>query len=208
MAKLPTKDLEWHFLMRHHNVPSRLLDWSKGSFIGLYFATRKSLDSFNEDKSKENVDSAVWMLEPRRLSEMHPDHKRNIYGSYFNNQNKIEDLNYPLPMIPDLVAPRIEAHIGRFTLHPFSDASKNFQSGTLMNFAKDSRKEDGISYLVKIIIPHNTHFSIARSLRSTGVSDMNFSQDLDGLSKELALRVNIGRQDHNRYVREITEEQV
>lgn len=229
LTKIPIEDIEWHFLMRHHNIPSRLLDWSKGSFIGLYFATRKSLDALDPLNSSSSCissdDSTVWMLEPRRLSEMY-DGKRNIYGSTKEEHIKViekffpkktdDDSNpedrrqvlYPLPIIPDLVAPRIEAHIGRFTLHPFSDVNKSFNESSLYSFAAQTHNSDKISYLVKIIIPNKNHFSIARSLRSTGISDMNFSQDLDGLSKELSLRVNIGREDHNRYVKKIRPDEV
>ncbi|MEM9215280.1 MAG: FRG domain-containing protein [Cyanobacteria bacterium P01_F01_bin.150] len=210
---VPSNDLEWHFLMRHYEIPSRLLDWSKGSFISLYFAIMKSLNT------SANTDSAVWMLEPRRLTEF-CHYNRNIYKAnrqryeeayknYFlldqeidNEQGKKEALDkkmtamkerYPLPIIPDLISPRITAHIGRFTLH-------TFEEGGMQRFAKDAYRMDGISYLVKINIPSDKHFPICRNLRTTGVSDMNFSQDLDGLTKELALRITLGQRDHNFFV--------
>ena len=216
---VPSNDLEWHFLMRHYEVPSRFLDWSKGSFIALYFATRKSLEK-EGDRDSQPSHSAVWMLEPRRLAEI-CNHKRNIYKAnrqkfedayekYFltdeclqddsqahESLEKMRDL-YPLPIIPDLISPRIAAHIGRFALH-------TFEENGIKKFADDSYDRDKISYLVKIRIPASNHFSICRSLRSTGVSDMNFTQDLDGLTKELSLRVNLGRKDHNIFARQIIE---
>lgn len=221
VGKVPSNDLEWHFLMRHYEIPSRLLDWTKGSFISLYFSIRKSL-SGNSDKT---FDSAVWMLEPRRLTEF-CNYGRNIYkanrqryeeayANYFLReenlggklegadtlQGKLNSMNerYPLPIIPDLISPRITAHIGRFTLH-------SFEKGGINRFAHDSYQEDGLAYLIKIKVPQENHFSICRSLRTTGVSDMNFSQDLDGLTKELALRITLGQQDHNTLVQQIMED--
>lgn len=213
LDKLPNNDIEWHFLMRHHDVPSRLLDWSKGSFIALYFATRKSLKNIEPSlcniKSDETYsDAAVWMLEPRRLSE-ECHGTRSIYGT--NRDKHMEEINkyfsevveeipaYPLPLIPNIVAPRIKSHMGRFTLH-------SFDKYDLERFAKKGFEDDNISYLVKIKIPYKNHLSIYRSLRSAGVSDMNFTQDLDGLADELSLRINLGREDHNRLVRQLISE--
>jgi hypothetical protein len=36
---------------------------------------------------------------------------------------------------------------------------------------------------------------MARTLRMTGVGDMNFTQDLDGLARELKMRARLGFQD-------------
>src|SRR5260370_2376248 len=32
------QDWDWYFLMRHHDAPTRLLDWSDGALIALHFA--------------------------------------------------------------------------------------------------------------------------------------------------------------------------
>src|ERR1700747_1282643 len=37
---LPKDDWEWYFLMQHYGLPTRLLDWSEGSLIALYFAIK------------------------------------------------------------------------------------------------------------------------------------------------------------------------
>jgi FRG domain len=204
LNRIPRYDIEWNFLMRHHLVPSRLLDWSKGSFIALYLATRKSLENLGTESAQSNCAAAVWMLEPRRLSE-ECHGTRSIFGA--NKESHREEIEryfsdtsgvipkYPLPLIPDLVAPRVESHVGRFTLH-------TLEKGGLTDFVNDVFRDDNLSYLVKIVIPFENHLSISRSLRSTGVSDINFTQDLDGLAKELSLRINLGREDHNRFVSE------
>jgi hypothetical protein len=60
----PQSEWEWLFLARHHNVPTRLLDWSESPLIGLYFATN-SLDSPTRNDKK---DGALWLLLPVELN--------------------------------------------------------------------------------------------------------------------------------------------
>ena len=60
----PASEWEWTFLARHHELPTRLLDWTESPLIGLYFATHSSdLPSKNDDK-----DGALWLLLPHSLN--------------------------------------------------------------------------------------------------------------------------------------------
>jgi hypothetical protein len=59
-AERPQNSWEWYFLMQHSGAPTRLLDWTEGALIALYFAVRNKLDA---------TDAAVWVLDPWSLNE-------------------------------------------------------------------------------------------------------------------------------------------
>lgn len=62
--QIPLSEWEWMFLMRHHNLPSRLLDWSENPFVGLYF----SVCPRNSDQQSA-TDGVLWCLLPIRLNQ-------------------------------------------------------------------------------------------------------------------------------------------
>ena len=67
--------------------------------------------------------------------------------------------------------------------------------GCRVHGENSARERDTFWYWLKIEIPAYKLGAIARALRMTGVGDMDFTQDLDGLSRELQRRANLAFQD-------------
>src|SRR5689334_7181889 len=52
ISNRPQSEWEWLFLMQHHRLPTRLLDWTESPLVGIFFAVAE----------KPKVDGALWCL--------------------------------------------------------------------------------------------------------------------------------------------------
>jgi hypothetical protein len=176
--------------MQHHGAPTRLLDWTSGSFAALYFAVRAF-----ENKQ----DGAVWVLDPdnlphrwrRETDERAPFTDADDPGGsreymadpdrvFWPLDNPSEGGQFeltPLPFYPPELVPRVTAQRGCFTIHSYVKGELE----RLANSRKDSLR------LAVIRIPARRKRSILADLRSAGVSEATLFPDLDGLSRELQM---------------------
>jgi len=54
----PQSEWEWLFVMQHHGVPTRLLDWTESPLVGLYFAVNE----------RQRSSGALWAIIPSELN--------------------------------------------------------------------------------------------------------------------------------------------
>ncbi len=183
----------WWFLMRHFGAPTRLLDWTEGALLALYFAVK---DNFG------NCDAAVWALDPYRLN-------RRAYGRIPGcPQDWVvspcwcgasdEELKAVRPWLPRKlrqesharlpeqsiainpthIAPRIGTQQSCFTVHGRDPTYLD-----RLHFEGNGRK-----YLVKLRIPYDCVASTHRELAHYGVDETRVFLSLDALGKALELK--------------------
>ncbi len=161
---------QWLFLARHVGLPTRLLDWSEGALIGLYFA----LDHAQQDPKSEGR-SVVWMLNPHVLNLQSAKDSLHVNVGYENVAAAwtMEERGVELPVAiePTTIHPRMNAQHSYFTVH-----GKRHDPLTKMVGEECLRKFD-------IYIPPERGI---KELRTMGIADSTIMPDADSLAKELS----------------------
>lgn len=170
LNQIPNNDWEWYFLMRHHGLPTRLLDWTTGSLLALYFAVR--------EKPGEK-DAAVWLLDPWALNKRSVKKAELLLATdplvapylqqpYPKRRKKMP--NYPAAIVPSHNSARITVQRGAFTIHG------SRRTGIEKVFG---------DRLLKIVIPRLEAVPIKRALRMAGIGEFTVFPELDGLCREI-----------------------
>ena len=174
--------------MQHSGAPTRLLDWSEGALIGLYFAVRNNPGFY---------DAAVWVLDPYKLNKRVVGKQELICPTISMDSADRRLLKHwlpdpfakrktklrpePVPVYPAHTAQRISSQRSCFTIHG-SD-----QNGL--------DKLEGDDLLIKIVIPSINVTEIRRELEVYGIDEATIFPDLDGLGRCVSARWKFDQHD-------------
>ena len=166
---LPEPHDSWDilFLMQHHGLPTRLLDWTETFSVALYFALKEATD-----------EAAIWILNPYALNlrSKHGHvikHPRSDYPFSYWDCFICQTEKFPQP-VAAISAPRITSRITAqasvFTLH--RDLKKGLE-------------RIAPRCVEKIIIPKSAFEEAGHFLKLAGVTEFSLFPDLDGLARHL-----------------------
>ena len=196
LADLKLDDDDWdpYFLMQHHGVPTRILDWTDGASIALHFAVRAKSEPVTSSSVIYALD-AWWLV---KYLERHPDRKNTIsrwkkynkkhpYDTSDDDWERLylptdeEDAKVPLLATPTFPILWDSPHVTRRVAA---------QRSRYMIFGKDPLWLSDLagktnSHLFNIEIPAHSVVSIKQELRDAGVTESVIFPDLDGLGREL-----------------------
>lgn len=187
-------DFEWYFLMQHHGVPTRLLDWSDGVLIALHFAVRNK-------RLPAKTDSFLYVLDPywllKELDE-HPDRlaAKKRWAAYCdknpddNDKDEWEYLYLP-STAEDLEVEELETpQTPMLWDSPHLSRRVAAQRSRFMIFGTDPKWLSGLlekknSRIARINIDASAIRTVRNELRDAGVTESVIFPDLDGLGREL-----------------------
>jgi hypothetical protein len=190
-------DDEWdsYFLMQHHGVPTRLLDWSDGALIALHFAV------WNKTSSPASG-SIIYILDPywlMRLLEKNADRKscEARWKEHWekNHPSETDDSDWdrlylplgadnpkkPLLNMPETPLLWDSPHVTRRIA---AQRSRFMMFGTDPLFLVKMEREVG-SRLATVTIPKGSIAKLRQELREAGITESVVFPDLDGLGREL-----------------------
>ncbi len=167
---------EWLYLMQHLRVPTRLLDWTEGALVGLYFAL-------------DYPRPVVWMLNPDELNQLStPDQiipgtspltwfqpkqginigNENIRAAWENDKR---GLDLPVAIKPTYIHPRMSAQKSCFTVH-------GKRKEPLSKMVSDQ-------ILVRLIINPSSIESMREDLVRLGITHTSMFPEAEFLAKEI-----------------------
>lgn len=188
LSQIPDSEWEWMFLMRHHNLPSRLLDWTENPLVGLYFAVRPE-----KNDATSASDGVLWCLLPTHLNHLALGWPDNDYSlpmftedkaEYTRGENDIINLYLPSKMRglshgetrPPAAAMakranrRMQMQMAVFTIHHMNgDPLENIGDG---------------KHVWRYKIPARSKKQIFEDLRRIGITERTLFPSLDNVAKE------------------------
>lgn len=180
---------QWLFLAQHVRLPTRLLDWTESSLIGLYFALQEkkpivwmlnpfALNALSISDDTEKPTFNIYPITWHDPTELEPKAKRNIgfeniAGAWLNDTRGV---TLPVAVQPTNVHPRMIAQRSCFTVH---GRRKESICDLLSKHANDK------DILTKYVIDGSKSKQMLDEIRILGVSCATLFPEHDGLAKDL-----------------------
>lgn len=171
-------DWGWMVFAQHHELPTRLLDWSQSPLVGLYFACEPANAS---ESTAIEPDGEFFVLDPNMLNREAGDGDRGSPRLLCEADERLKDylpgndsqnVSKPRAVVAPLAFDRIRFQSGTFTVSQsslFQDEEKLRDSSALQNFR----------------VPGDKKREIRAELNALGFNEAAIYRDLDRIARRI-----------------------
>lgn len=173
----PASDWEWIFLMQHHRVPTRLLDWTESPLAALWFAVSSHV------LGDQASDAAFWCLAPLSLNK-----ESKLRGRL---DSELPGFGYGMDKVLDNYLPeKQDQGAAQKPVAATGFRNSRRMAAQLGNFTIFDRGSEPIEvvgekqHVWRFIIPAPAKTSILEELRLLRFTELTLFPDLDRVAKE------------------------
>ena len=182
MEQHPASEWEWLLWARHHNLPTRLLDWTESPLTGLYFATH-SIDDIGKNDSK---DGALWLLLPTVLNLRAGIKLQGRELPIFEEGDEYLDNYLPSKLMTENVHVQMKPIAGIAARHlKRMQAQRSVFTVTHKEQAPVYREnsQEGNSHIGRYIIPSGSKERIREELAALQLTRLSIFPELDNVAR-------------------------
>jgi len=159
----PTNDWDWLSLAQHHNLATRLLDWTRDPFIGLWFALRST-------PLRRKFAPEVWVLTPAKQDVIDT---KETSSPFRGTRTKV--------FLPSKRFPRIQVQKGAFVVFKHMPEFP----GQFVALGKNKLLRRKVR---RVRLPAHHREDLLQLLEQMGINEHAMFPDLDRLGKEIIER--------------------
>ena len=171
MRSRPENEWEWLFVMQHHGLPTRLLDWTESPLVALFFALEGEGDGEDDE-----VDGCLWGLSPFDLNKVAMPHEARGDVPCLGEDEHLDEY------LPKRIQTQVQPFKPLAVIAPRNSARIQMQQGVFTVFHRDLNALDADGeneFLWRLVIPKGAKAALRKELTLLKINRFTLFPELE-----------------------------